>query len=174
MDSGARTRADVLERLALARGELQRQSDRLADLLERCRRTQSSCLSSGVDRATANRLFAADTVLLGTVEVVLQRQAIRDGRSTRRLTPTEWQLLLFLLASPGTVHSRADLAAGAWGAGYHGRNSEVEVYVSRLRRKLGSAGRLLETVRGEGYRLVANDPAPARVLSLPARRSAIA
>jgi DNA-binding response OmpR family regulator len=79
------------------------------------------------------------------------------------LTPTEWQLLSALVAAPGTVLSRQELAARAWGPGYRSRGSEVEVYISRLRRKLGDGrrNRMIETVRGRGYRFVdgqATDP----------------
>jgi len=102
----------------------------------------------------SNRLFAQDVVRVGGVEVVMARQAVRYDGTSARLTPTEWQLLLFFLGNPDVVLSRSTLAAGAWGDGYEGRDSEVEVYISRLRRKLGPAGRHLETVRGQGYRLL--------------------
>src|SRR5260221_12223237 len=102
----------------------------------------------------SNRMFANDVVRVGEAEVVMARQAVRYNGTRARLTPTEWQLLVFFLGNPDLVLSRSTLAAGAWGDGYEGRDSEVEVYVSRLRRKLGPAGRHLETVRGQGYRLL--------------------
>ena len=82
-----------------------------------------------------------------------------DGRR-RLLTPTEWQLLSALLSEPGVVLSRERLAERAWGAGYRTRGSEVEVYISRLRRKLGEGrrGGMIETVRGRGYRFLAEPP----------------
>jgi len=79
-----------------------------------------------------------------------------DGRPVL-LTPNEWQLFALMLAQPGRTLSRDELAIGSWGHGFGGRDSEVEVYVSRLRRKLesGSCSPLvIETVRGVGYRLV--------------------
>ena len=90
----------------------------------------------------SNRLFANDVVRVGEAEVVMARQAVRYDGTSARLTPTEWQLLLFFLGNPDVVLSRSTLAAGAWGDGYEGRDSEVEVYVSRLRRsmKLASPG----------------------------------
>jgi DNA-binding response OmpR family regulator len=145
--------AELMDRLVVARRQLAEQSERLTLVLEACRRTKQSCGAPVPDRGTS-RLFSSDRVRFGGVEVILQRQLVRHPRGSQRLTPTEWQLLLFLLSRPDVVHSRSELAAGAWGSGYHGRNSEVEVYVSRLRRKLGPAGRLLETVRGQGYRLL--------------------
>jgi DNA-binding response OmpR family regulator len=150
-------RAELRDRLAQARRQLEVQSERLAALIDMCRLTQLSCPVPRPDAATGLGVFTADVVHIGEAEVVTARQVVRNGHGAARLTPTEWQLLVFLLSNPDVVHTRAHLAAGAWGAGYEGRDSEVEVYVSRLRRKLGSAGRLLETVRGQGYRLVLSD-----------------
>jgi DNA-binding response OmpR family regulator len=91
---------------------------------------------------------------LGPLEVLPVRQTVVNGSRSFRLTPTEWQLLAHLMAHPGEVLSRAELATGAWGPGFASRASEVEVYISRLRKKLEWEGtRLIETVRGSGYRL---------------------
>ena len=79
-----------------------------------------------------------------------------EGRQAR-LTPNEWQLFAALLGSPEQIFTRERLAVEAWGSGYSGRLGEVEVYVSRLRRKLEQNPRsplIIETVRGEGYRLM--------------------
>jgi DNA-binding winged helix-turn-helix (wHTH) protein len=83
------------------------------------------------------------------------RTVVNDGKR-HSLTPTEWKLLRVFLDRPGEVLSRTELAELAWGGGYRNRASEVEVYISRVRRKLESpsAAPLLQTVRGSGYRLV--------------------
>jgi DNA-binding response OmpR family regulator len=145
--------ADVRERFAVVRESLLRESQRLAQNIEECRRALLGAVVP-LPLHTAPKLFASDVVRIGEVEILVPRQAVRHAGGTHRLTPTEWQLLAFLLARPDAVHSRLAMAAGAWGPGYAERNSEVEVYVSRLRRKLGPAGPLLETVRRRGYRLV--------------------
>jgi DNA-binding response OmpR family regulator len=144
-------RSELRARVRALRVELQLQRDRLNHLIEACQVTTSR---RAVADGGAPRLFARDVVRLGAADVMVARQSIRYAGVTQRLTPTEWQLLTFLLAHPSVVHSRLDLAAGAWGPGFAERNSEVEVYVSRLRRKLGPAGALVETVRGRGYRLL--------------------
>jgi DNA-binding response OmpR family regulator len=140
-------------RVQVALGALHEQRARLDRTLAACRLTVRGVADADSASVPPMRLFAREVLFLGGVEVLVRQQAIRDGRHTRRLTPTEWHLLTFLLSEPGRVHSRAEVAAGAWGSGFSDRRSEVEVYVSRLRRKLGSAGVLLETVRGQGYRL---------------------
>lgn len=149
----AALRDEVRTRLHAVRDELHAQRDRLTEILAACQ-TTTSTLRQSMPEMGGPRLFARDVVRLGSAEILVARQAIRHSGGTHRLTPTEWQMLTYLLGHPGVVHSRIELAAGAWGAGFAQRNSEVEVYVSRLRRKLGPSGRLLETVRGRGYRLV--------------------
>jgi DNA-binding response OmpR family regulator len=141
-------------RLRAAQEALREQRTRLDRTLAACRTTARGLARGDDARIAAPRLFASEVVVLGDVDILVRQQAVRDGRHVRRLTPTEWQLLTFLLQHPDEVHSRGDVAAGAWGEGFVDRRSEVEVYVSRLRRKLGPAGVLLETVRGRGYRLV--------------------
>jgi DNA-binding response OmpR family regulator len=142
----------VLIRLHAVQAELREQRTRLERVLEACRTTTSQ-LGPEADAHNRPRLFAREVLRLGDVELLVRQQAVRDGRLVRRLTPTEWQLLTFLLSHPDVVHTREEVAAGAWGQGFMDRRSEVEVYISRLRRKLGSAAPLLETVRGQGYRL---------------------
>ncbi len=85
------------------------------------------------------------------------RLALDAGRRTLHvddrpveLTTTEFNLLAFLMRHPGQVFTREQLLAQVWGyAGY--RDTRVmDVYVSQLRAKLGSASPL-RTVRGVGY-----------------------
>jgi DNA-binding response OmpR family regulator len=79
-------------------------------------------------------------------------------RSPVELTLKEYQLLLFLMQHPGRVFPRADLLDHVWGSDYFGGTRTVDVHIRRIRAKTESAGDLIETVRGVGYRLV---PPPA-------------
>jgi two-component system OmpR family response regulator len=79
--------------------------------------------------------------------------ASRNGQSLG-LTPTELRLLAFLVRHRGFVMSKSQLLSQVWGYDAFDPNV-VEVHVSALRRKLEAHGpRLLETIRGLGYRLV--------------------
>ena len=70
------------------------------------------------------------------------------------LTPTELRLLAFLVRHRGLVLSKSQLLSQVWGYDAYDPNV-VEVHVSALRRKLEAHGpRILETIRGLGYRLV--------------------
>jgi len=69
------------------------------------------------------------------------------------LTAREFDLLVYLVQRPGRVLSKQDLLAGVWDDAFEGDPNVVEVYVARLRRKLGPDGPRIDTLRGAGYRL---------------------
>ncbi|MBV8528892.1 MAG: winged helix-turn-helix domain-containing protein [Candidatus Dormibacteraeota bacterium] len=91
----------------------------------------------------------------GTVSRILwtRRSVIHASGRPRPLTDTEWRLLHLLVTAQGRSVTAAELAARLWGEGPD-RNSEVEVYICRLRRKFGGERQsVIKTVRGRGYRL---------------------
>lgn len=71
------------------------------------------------------------------------------------LTRTEFSILQTLAEHAGRLRTRVQLSEALWGSAANRapRTRAVDVQVSRLRVKLGPAGQLIETVRGEGYRL---------------------
>jgi two-component system OmpR family response regulator len=91
---------------------------------------------------------------------VLEVGGLRLDPATRRawcgggeipLSAKEFALLETFMRRPGEVLSRLHLLEHAWDFAYENRSNIVDVYVRRLRRKLGNG--FLETVRGSGYRL---------------------
>jgi len=68
------------------------------------------------------------------------------------LTSTEFRLLYFLAARPGWVFTRYQIVDAVHGQDYPVTDRSVDVQIVGLRKKLGSAGKLIETVRGVGYR----------------------
>lgn len=68
------------------------------------------------------------------------------------LTATEFTLLKFLAARPGWVFTRGQLIDATKGGDYPVTERSVDVQIVGLRKKLGSAGNLIETVHGVGYR----------------------
>lgn len=71
------------------------------------------------------------------------------------LGPTEFRLLHFLMTHPERVHSRAQLLDSVWGNQVYVEERTVDVHIRRLRRALEPTehDRLVQTVRGAGYRL---------------------
>ena len=75
-----------------------------------------------------------------------------DGRETE-LTFKEYGLLKFLLENSGTPVTRDRLMEAVWGFAFTGETRTVDMHIKTLRKKLGPAGALVETVRNVGYRI---------------------
>lgn len=75
------------------------------------------------------------------------------------LGPTEFRLLHFFMTYPERVHSRERLLNGVWGDNVYVEERTVDVHVRRLRKALTPSAhdRLIQTVRGAGYRFSAQD-----------------
>ena len=92
----------------------------------------------------------------------IRRGPVRLNREERRahvddreviLTAREWAILDRLLQRRGAVVSREQIEEAIYAFGKEVESNAVEVYVSRIRKKLGAA--LIETLRGVGYRVPA-------------------
>jgi len=98
-------------------------------------------------------LRAADIVLdTGTRRVIVGGQEIT-------LTPTEFDLLVILMSSPGRVFSRNELLEAVQGVAFEALERSINVHISNLRRKIEadpSHPRYIETVFGVGYRFGAD------------------
>lgn len=89
---------------------------------------------------------------LGTLSIQsAERRLDRDGQAVY-LTAREWAVLDCLLRRPGTVVSKGKIEDALYSFGSEIASNTVEVYVSRLRKKIGADR--IATVRGIGYRLV--------------------
>ena len=82
------------------------------------------------------------------------RRVSREDREVR-IGPTEFRVLHFFMTHPERVHSRAQLLDRVWGDHVFIEERTVDVHVKRLREALDPVGcsRMIETVRGAGYRL---------------------
>jgi len=69
------------------------------------------------------------------------------------LSPTEYDLLLYLVKNKGIALSREQILNGVWDYDYFGDSRAVDTNIKRLRAKLGEQGELIQTVRGLGYKL---------------------
>lgn len=77
--------------------------------------------------------------------------------TTVSLGPTEFRLLHFFMTYPERVHSRERLLNGVWGDNVYVDERTVDVHIRRLRKALtpSTHDRLIQTVRGAGYRFSA-------------------
>ena len=86
------------------------------------------------------------------LEIHPGRREVRVAGVTVDLTYTEFQVLHCLARRPGWVFTRAQIVDAVRGDNYPVTDRSVDVQVVGLRKKLGAAGRYIETVRGVGYR----------------------
>ncbi|NDV61436.1 response regulator transcription factor [Puniceicoccales bacterium CK1056] len=87
------------------------------------------------------------TINLGTREV-------KKGSEAVELTPREFNLLELLMRVPGRVYTRTQILETVWNYDFDPNTNLVDVYIKRLRAKVDKAEpRLIETVRGVGYRI---------------------
>ncbi|GAA3575388.1 response regulator transcription factor [Amycolatopsis ultiminotia] len=79
------------------------------------------------------------------------REVRRDGRLAE-LTPTEYELLRYLMRRSPSVLTKAQILDHVWEYDFGGRSNVVELVISHLRRKLDAGAEpLIHTVRGVGY-----------------------
>jgi two-component system, OmpR family, phosphate regulon response regulator PhoB len=83
-------------------------------------------------------------------------RTVTGGRKTLKMGPTEFELLHFFMTHPDRVYSRAQILDQVWGDHVFLEDRTVDVHIRRLREALGPSGheRLVETVRGAGYRFL--------------------
>lgn len=86
------------------------------------------------------------------IDTVAKRVMVEDRRL--KLSPIEYKLLVFLSSHPDRAYSRDQLLSHVWGRDVYLDERTVDVQLRRLRSKLKPYGydRLIQTVRGEGYR----------------------
>jgi two-component system response regulator MprA len=105
-------------------------------------------------RALSRRAGGLDEWLsLGPVRLnAATRQVEVDGAAVE-LSAREFDLLAFLMHAPGRVFTREQIYEGVWGYAFMGQSKVIDVFVSSLRRKLGSTPErsIVRTVRGVGY-----------------------
>ncbi|MGA1794290.1 MAG: response regulator transcription factor [bacterium] len=85
-----------------------------------------------------------------TVDIPRHKVTVNDTRID--VTPMEFKLLLVLMSRRGRVQSRDTLLNDVWDMSADVTTRTIDTHIKRLRQKLGDMGKLIETVRGLGYR----------------------
>jgi len=96
----------------------------------------------------------ADGFAIGAPRVAARRYLVCDPDGAEQpLTVRELGLLRTFADHPGEVLTRDALLDAVWGVDYVASSRTLDQHIVQIRRKLGNAGVLIETVRGAGYRL---------------------
>lgn len=103
-------------------------------------------------RLASPPVTAGSTLAAGPIAIDRSAHRATVAGEELSLTATEYKLLLTLVERRGRVQTRPQLLETVWEAHPDIQTRTVDMHVQRLRTKLGDAGRLIETVRGFGYR----------------------
>jgi DNA-binding response OmpR family regulator len=99
---------------------------------------------------------ASQSILaVADLTINLLTREVSRGKRHIELTAREFELLEHLARSPGRVLTRPQICERVWNYDFDPGTNLVEVYIQRLRKKLeaGSEKKLIETIRGVGYRM---------------------
>lgn len=111
-------------------------------------------------RVCLRRTAASDSepiLMCGGLAVdLLQRRVTVDEKEVK-LTPTEYELIKYMMQHAGRVLTHKQLLKAVWGSTYHDDTHYIRIYVSQLRRKIEqdpAQPRYIVTESGIGYRLM--------------------
>jgi DNA-binding response OmpR family regulator len=107
-------------------------------------------------RRTDGTVRLGRPIEVGSLRIEPRRREVFVGERGVELRAREFDLLAALARDPGVVLSREALLEDVWGTDFAGETRTVDVHVSELRKKLGPDGPTIESVRGIGYRLIAD------------------
>jgi len=111
-------------------------------------------------RSVAPGSGSGTTVLVGNIEIDLNRRLVKKDGVVIALTRTEWMLLQHLATNAGRVMLNAELLSKVWGPEYRDDLQYLRVWISRLRSKLEadpSKPQIIKTLPGIGYLLDAEN-----------------
>jgi len=112
-------------------------------------------------RALLRREQAQKSVTLQVADLTLNTatKVAQRGERTIELTAKEYAILEMLMRNPGQVLSRDQLIGHVWNMDYDAESKLIEVYIYNLRKKIddGFTQKLLQTVRGLGYRMITHE-----------------
>jgi DNA-binding response OmpR family regulator len=133
---------------------------RIEAVLGRHARRLPAAAAPSVEASAAGRA-TDNTADLGRLRVDLARWRVTVDDKPLNLTPTEFQLLVFMARRPGEIISRQELARGVWGDESMSRSRTIDAYVRRIASKLSGSQRQqsddwpprILNIRGMGYQL---------------------
>ncbi|MCB2214894.1 response regulator transcription factor [Desulfofustis glycolicus] len=109
-------------------------------------------LRRGFEKTQAEADDDQGVIILDDLEINKGRHEVKLGKELLHLTMTEFGILALLAGKPGWVFTRQQIIDSVRGYDFLITPRAIDVQVFGLRKKLGSSGRMIETVRGVGYR----------------------
>lgn len=103
-------------------------------------------------RSEASPAEKKEAFRLGPIEIDDLRHSVKVNGAPVELTFKEYEVLKLLCSKPGIVFGREQLMERVWGIDAAIESRTVDMHVKTLRKKLGSAGECIRTVRNVGYK----------------------
>ena len=101
-----------------------------------------------VQRTPIENVYKADGISLS-----LKERLVKVDQEPIQLSYKEFELLKVFMEHPGEVFTRQWLYEGIWNDTYSEKNRTLDIHVQTLRKKLGTCGSLIESVKYIGYRM---------------------
>ena len=115
-------------------------------------------ISAVLRRNTDDNINNHDTVDINGIKIIPRLREVTAGKQKiTDLTFTEFQILHLLITHPGWVFTRYQIIHKIRGDNYPVTDRSVDFQIVGLRKKLGDHGKLIETIRGVGYRFHRNE-----------------
>ncbi len=118
-------------------------------------------------RRVGGEVTGGASVRVGSLSADLAAHTVSVDGVEAKLTLTEFKLLVALMQAPKRVLSRNDLISRVMGPGIVVTARTIDVHIAALRKKLGSCGGMIRTIRGVGYQLTEEvgspDPASSEI-----------
>ena len=109
-------------------------------------------IRSVLRRRISEKLVGAEPLVFGELSIHPGKRDVLVRNERIVLTNLEFMVLHFLARRPEWVYTRYQIVEGVRGSNYPVTDRSVDVLIVGLRKKLGTAGDYIETVRGAGYR----------------------
>lgn len=106
-----------------------------------------------MNRYHANNVsIPTNEYVCGNLRIELDARIVTIDGVKIEMTPKEYDLLIYLITNENTVVRREELLSKIWGYNFFGDDRTLDTHMKLLRRKLGSYGKNIVTLRGVGYR----------------------
>jgi Response regulators consisting of a CheY-like receiver domain and a winged-helix DNA-binding domain len=104
-------------------------------------------------RRTEQKDSKAELFTCDNVELNPQKHTVKVDNEIVVLTYKEFELLQFLMGNADLVLSRDRIMSAVWGTDFEYETRTVDMHIKTLRKKLGTGGEIIKTVRGVGYKV---------------------
>jgi two-component system alkaline phosphatase synthesis response regulator PhoP len=112
-------------------------------------RIKSNLRKSG---QSGKKIKKTETLKIGPLEIDEDKFVVKIEKNDKFFPRKEFQLLHFLASNPGKVMKRETLLKEIWGNDVFVIDRTIDVHIRKVREKLGKHSKLIETIKGVGYR----------------------